>query len=179
MSALLRRLVAPARAKRAGSLPVVAVGVLLTCSLLASGCQVYNAIAGLFEKKRTPERFIFPEGFEGWYLIEWGVPGAPPVSEESGFRVHRIPACGYLAYSSRNEVGWAADEFFFARADGALTPILIRLGSSPEEYRTFSGSPRGALPVLDWEQGYLGPKGRASEFRMVEPGDFPMGTKCQ
>jgi hypothetical protein len=44
--------------------------------------------------------FVVPSGYEGWVAVEFGVPYAPPLPEESGFQVITVPLKGRLSTSS-------------------------------------------------------------------------------
>jgi hypothetical protein len=44
--------------------------------------------------------YLLPAGYTGWCTVEYGVPGAPPLSYRGGATIVSIPADGYLATSS-------------------------------------------------------------------------------
>jgi hypothetical protein len=65
------------------------------------------------EEQRTPEKFLIPSGYVGWVRIEYSVPTEPPLPVEAGYQIIRIPQDGLLKTSSKLEVGWAMDYFYY------------------------------------------------------------------
>jgi hypothetical protein len=81
----------------------------LLAPLLVSGCM----------QKRQPDRYLIPQGYTGWVLIEYEVKGAPPAGSENGFNLFRIPRNGRLQTSSpRMQTGWAKDEYYYVDTKG-------------------------------------------------------------
>jgi hypothetical protein len=119
---------------------VVAVGVtLLSCE----------------EPKRTPIRYMIPEGYVGWFEIDYNVPTGAAPEREGKYVVYRIPANGHLITSAHYEVGWATDEHYYynVRGDRRRLPETIsgrggmvwgehegRSGDGPQYEREFIGT---------------------------------------
>jgi len=64
-------------------------------------------------------RFLIPEGYSGWVRVEFEIPGAPPLPEDGGQTVVRIPSSGSLKTSSPEQYGWAKDSYAFYSNAGA------------------------------------------------------------
>lgn len=77
--------------------------------LLLSGCEADN---------RTPDRYLIPQGYTGWIVVQYGVKGAPPLPVENGFRLYRIPRNGRLKTSSTILYGRAMDEYYYVLPNG-------------------------------------------------------------
>jgi hypothetical protein len=79
-----------------------------------------------------PSKFLVPEGYLGWLLLEYNVKGANPVAIENDVRVFRFPANGALTTSSAGPERGSEDEFFFYSSDGGSHEI-------PRDYRNGKG----------------------------------------
>lgn len=66
-----------------------------------------------FHSTRRPDRFLIPQNYVGWVLIEYQVKGAPPLTLEEGHDLYRISAQGRLQTSSKMEDGMATDQYFY------------------------------------------------------------------
>lgn len=75
-------------------------------------------------KQRTPCRYLIPDGYVGWVLIEFDVEGARPLREEDGHLVFEIPPSGRLAIPGEVEYGWARDEYLYADDKGRVVREL-------------------------------------------------------
>lgn len=83
------------------------IALVVRRSELGLGCVRVVAIAfGVFTlalmagcSARKGYVWILPEGYGGWVLVEFGVPGAPTLSEEDGFQVIRVPSDGVVRTS--------------------------------------------------------------------------------
>ena len=73
--------------------------------------------------RRDPNRYLVPDGYVGWVVIDYGVRGAAPVPLREGALELAIPATGRLQTSSKPEYGFAADEWELVNAVGTRTPI--------------------------------------------------------
>ncbi|HTQ38062.1 MAG TPA: hypothetical protein VMJ32_03490 [Pirellulales bacterium] len=81
---------------------------LLVLYLLLVGCS----------QQRPPEVREFPDGFHGWALIVWEVPGYPELPSDTGKIVERFPADGLIITSSKQNFGWARDEEYYLDEEG-------------------------------------------------------------
>ena len=79
-----------------------------------------------------PSRFLVPEGYSGWLLLEYKVKDAQPVLTEEGAKTFKFPGSGTLSTSSTGPERGAEDEYFYYSADGSLRPI-------PLDYRNGKG----------------------------------------
>jgi hypothetical protein len=79
-----------------------------------------------------PSRFLVPEGFLGWLLLEYNVKDAEPSRIEAGVRVFKFPSSGALNTSGEGPERGADDEYFYYSADGSLRQI-------PTDYRNGKG----------------------------------------
>lgn len=73
---------------------------------------------GFFHFTRRPDRFLIPDGYVGWVLIEYQIKGAPPLPLEEGRDLYRISNQGRLQTSSAPEEGMASDEYFYVTSKG-------------------------------------------------------------
>jgi hypothetical protein len=153
--------------------------MLASLSLCLSGCQAVNAVVDLFQEKRVPERYILAKGFSGYAMIEWGVPGAPPVPVEDGFHVIRIPACGYIAFSTGIDFGWASDEYFRESEAGKLERIDMSLDAPRVIHQSLAvpANPKQGDRSF-YKLYYLGPPAPPEKERKI-PEDFPRGQPCE
>lgn len=87
---------------------------LLIASLLFSGAMIW----GMLRSTRRPDRYLIPQGYVGWVIVEYNAKGAPPLPLEEGHDLCKIPRDGRLETSSSLEDGWASDEFFYISAKG-------------------------------------------------------------
>jgi hypothetical protein len=62
---------------------------------------------------RIPDRWLVPEGHQGWLKIDYVVKSAPELPIQNGYRILRFPATGYLQTSSAQFEGWSSDRFIF------------------------------------------------------------------
>jgi hypothetical protein len=63
-------------------------------------------------------RFLIPEGYSGWVRVEFEIPGAPPLPQDAGRTVVKIPSSGSLKTSSPEQYGWAKDSYAFYSSAG-------------------------------------------------------------
>jgi Family of unknown function (DUF6843) len=122
------------------------VGILVSVVLSICTCE---------GPKRTPIRYLIPEGYVGWIEIDYEVATGVPPGREGKFEVFRIPANGHLDTSARYEEGWASDEHYYysARGERRRLPQTIsgrggmvwgghngQSGGGPEYMREFIGT---------------------------------------
>jgi hypothetical protein len=79
-----------------------------------------------------PSKFLVPEGFAGWLLLEYNVKDVEPVPAEDGVQIFKFPASGALSTSSVGPQEGAEDKYYYYSADGSLHPI-------PTDYRNGKG----------------------------------------
>jgi hypothetical protein len=70
-----------------------------------------------------PSRFLVPERYVGWLLLEYNVKDTQPISVENGTKVFKFPANGALYTSSSGPDKGADNEFLFYSADGSTHEI--------------------------------------------------------
>lgn len=75
-----------------------------------------------------PSKFLVPQGYIGWVLLDYTVKDASPVPVEAGTQVFKFPSSGALSTSSPGPDRGADDEYFYYSADGSLLKI-------PDDYR--------------------------------------------
>ena len=75
-----------------------------------------------------PSKFLVPNGYVGWLLLEYNVKEAEPVPTQAGARVFEFPLNGTLSTSSLGPQRGAEDEYWYYSADGSLREI-------PTDYR--------------------------------------------
>ena len=63
--------------------------------------------------KRTPYRYLIPNGYVGWVEVIFGVVDEPELPVVEGFRIVKFPKEGVLKTSSSLEDGWAKDEYYY------------------------------------------------------------------
>lgn len=81
---------------------------------------------GYWQEKKTerhPSHYMLPNGYVGWVVIHYGVPGAPPVPMREGVLEFDLPQSGVLKTSSVEESGSARDEYSYREADGSLVNL--------------------------------------------------------
>jgi hypothetical protein len=88
--------------------------VLVFTILVCSACR-----------SRPGDRVLIPEGFEGWVVVLYGIPGQPELRLENGKNVLTIPPSGKARTSSKRDSGWASDEYLFVGPTGSKKKIPI------------------------------------------------------
>jgi hypothetical protein len=89
-------------------------GSLFATSLLSCYCLTW-ALPG---DTRRPDKYLIPDGYVGWVLIEYEVKGAPRSPIEDGYHLFKIPHNGHLKTSSPLEYGSATDEYYYVSTKG-------------------------------------------------------------
>lgn len=120
-----------------------------------------------------PSRFLVPDGFVGWLLLDYGVKGAELVPTEDGMKIFKFPASGALSTSSAGPERGAEDKYFYYFADGSLREIA-------SDYRNgkgmiwgqHEGTRSGALSQFGF---FIGTEEQYKKFknRMTHPGPIP------
>ena len=129
---------------------------------VGSPLQLQSAVEKRFEIELTPapdgskraSKFLVPEGYIGWLLLEFNVKSAPVVPEESDTDVYTFPGSGRLKTSSSGPVDGAPHGYFYYSQDGSLSAI-------PMDYTTgrgmiwgeYSGSAKGQMCMFGFFVG--------------------------
>lgn len=77
-------------------------------------------------------KFLVPDGYVGWLLLEYNVKDTEPVPIEAGVKVFKFPSNGALNTSAPGPETGADDEYFYYSTDGSLREI-------PTDYRNGKG----------------------------------------
>ena len=80
------------------------------------------------EQQRSPETWLFPNGYLGWIRLVWSVRGAPSLPIINGHRVVSTPEDGLLETSSDYQVGAAVDEYCYVAGMRRKVSIPQRIG---------------------------------------------------
>ena len=70
-------------------------------------------------------KFVIPEGYLGWLLIEYHAKGGEPAATDGDAVVYKFPTSGLLLTSSDGPIRGANDEFFFYSETGALREVPL------------------------------------------------------
>jgi hypothetical protein len=79
-----------------------------------------------------PSKFLVPDGYAGWLLLEYNIKDAEPTPIEAGVKVFKFPPNGALNTSASGPERGADDEYLYYSADGSLREI-------PTGYRNGKG----------------------------------------
>jgi hypothetical protein len=153
--------------------------LLIVCSLPLSGCQVVNPILDLFREKRTPEMYVLPSDFQGWALVEWNVPNAEAVEVKDGHQLVRVPRCGYVAYSTPFDFGWALDRVFVEHEDGRLVEHLEGKGEAFVFRQSIAATKNPEPGDRSVIFIYFGPTEAMTSKTQKNIDDFPRGQPCE
>jgi hypothetical protein len=93
--------------------------VLYTCMVGAIGV----ALCRCEGPKRTPTRYLIPNGYVGWVQIDYEVDRGLAPEREGKYLVLRVPANGHLITSAHYEEGWASDDYFYYDSKGVRTRL--------------------------------------------------------
>ncbi len=142
-------------------------------------CVVSMCMLALFatacSKGKFPCRYLIPQEYVGWVLIQRSVMDAPLPRREAGYLIFEIPRSGRLAFAGEPESGWARDEYYYVDEKGSLKELS----------RTTSGG--GGLiwgegvgsylqnghPELKYEHFFVGPE---EQFRRAPSFDEVVKT---
>lgn len=80
-------------------------------------------VAGVSCGVRAGNITLIPDGFEGWVVIRYQVPGEPSLGREGAKTIVKVPASGSLITNSDRPNGYGIDEYYFVGADGKRVPI--------------------------------------------------------
>jgi len=100
--------------------------------IIATISVVTIAVLGLMFYAHTHrpkgEKIYLPEKYAGWVCVSYNVDGAPPLPEEDGFLVVKIPPNGILKTSSALRTSPREDEYFYYSENGIRKAQEIQLG---------------------------------------------------
>lgn len=85
------------------------VALALLCLLLFGG--ILYALTK--SNSRRPNKFLIPEGYVGWVIVEYRVKNAPALAIENGHYLYTFARNGTFQTSSSLEYGWAHDEYWY------------------------------------------------------------------
>jgi hypothetical protein len=107
-------------------------------------------------RSSTPRslQFQIPEGYRGWVRVEFEVPGAPPLPQEAGQTVVKIPPSGALKTSSPEQYGWAKDSYAFY-SSGSVRSIPDS-GMGRLIWGKINGEASGNLGKQKYEEFFVG-----------------------
>jgi hypothetical protein len=63
--------------------------------------------------RRPPERFLIPDGYNGWVRVNFRQKNAPALPTESGRLLLKLDEHGFLQTSSAPQTGHGGDDFFY------------------------------------------------------------------
>ncbi len=89
---------------------------LFITSIALSGCLCWSAFHN--RNTRRPDRYLIPQGYVGWVIIEYKVKKAPPLLIEDGHNLYKIPRDGRFLTASPLEDGIASDDYFYVTPKG-------------------------------------------------------------
>jgi hypothetical protein len=82
----------------------------------------------LHDASSHPSRFMVPEGYVGWILLEYDAKGTPAPPDDLSERIFRFPDDGRLRTPSPGPESGADDEYLFYSSDGSTRPIPMTYG---------------------------------------------------
>jgi len=86
--------------------------VLIALSAVFIGCNT-----------RMPDRWLIPDGYVGWLVVQYKNPACAPLPTSGGYNVLRIPPNGRLCTSSPQPDGEAFDKFEYITVDGGTQEL--------------------------------------------------------
>ena len=123
------------------------------------------AVAGLvyfwpWRGRRDPMRYLVPESYVGWVVIQYGVPGSPPLPIRDGAVEVVVPLSGRLATRSEQEYGFALDDWESVSPAGLRTKLLDPDAHGGRIWRWSAGTLEApGRPEVHREQFFVGTEG--------------------
>ena len=115
-------------------------------------------------------RFLIPEGYSGWIRVEFEIPGAPPLPQDGGQTVIKIPPSGSLQTSSPEQYGWASDSYAFY-SSGRERPIPDS-GAGRLIWGKINGEASGSSGRRKYEELFVGTQQQfKNQVERMEPGN--------
>ncbi len=92
---------------------------------LGSGAELRLDIAlqPAHDPSLHPSRFLVPEGYVGWLLLEYNIKDAEPAPTVGDTKTFQFPRTGMLNTSSPGPERGAEDQYFYYFPDGSLREI--------------------------------------------------------
>ncbi|MFZ0821660.1 MAG: hypothetical protein WAM91_16465 [Candidatus Acidiferrales bacterium] len=120
---------------------------------LKSGSETHLDIAmePMAGRNLPSSKFLIPEGFVGWVILEYDLKNADRAPSENGTNIYKFPPSGVLKTSSPGPQLGAQDQYFLYPSSGAMRPLA-------SDYRNGKG--------LIWGQyeGFVGGEKRLFGF---------------
>jgi hypothetical protein len=120
-----------------------------------------------------PSKFLIPDGYTGWLLLEYKVKDGRPVPIENGVKIFKFPSNGVLNTSSPGPERGAEDEYLFYFPDGSLHEICA-------DYRNGKGMIWGKHEgskggIMDQFGFFIGTEEQFKKYRsrITHPGSIP------
>lgn len=143
--------------------------VLIATLIVAIGLGIWFTINNRSSTPRSLQ-FLIPEGYSGWVRVEFEIPGAPPLPEQAGQTVVKIPSTGSLQTSSPEKYGWAKDSYAFY-SGGSVRPIPDS-GAGRLIWGKINGETSGSSGKRKYEEFFVGTQ---QQFRDQVDGAKPNG----
>jgi len=102
------------------------ISTFLLCTvifpIILSGCN-----PNLFLSQKGG-KYYFPENYSGWVCEVYNVEGAPPLTNDDGFQVLKIPKNGIIKTSSNPRTSPKYDEYFYYDGNNIREAKELKLG---------------------------------------------------
>ena len=85
---------------------------------------------------RPADKIVLPKDYIGEVRVYYKVPNRPPLSQEKGRLVFRIPPSGILETSSPYTPGWASDRYYYFDA-ASRTEMEVHVNSATSLVKTW------------------------------------------
>jgi len=143
--------------------------------LLRPGAELHMDIVlePAHDPNLRPSRFLVPQGYVGWVLLDYNVKDAPAVRSDGDVKIFRFPTSGALATSSPGPERGADDQYFYYSADGALQEISTDYRNGKGMiWGKHEGTREGVLSQFGF---FVGTEEQYQKYktRMIHPGPVP------
>lgn len=145
-----RRWLFPERAGRRLRNIVVAVSFVAL-----AGLAVWAGMS-MRQASRAPSRYLLPDGYTGWARVEYDVPGAAALPWQDGHFLLKFGPDARLQTSSREQFGWAKDEFFYVRGNELRPLRQTGTGGGGEIWGRINGEARARTGRRQYEEFFVG-----------------------
>jgi len=125
-----------------------------------------------------PSRFLVPDGYVGWVLLNYNVREAEPVPTDNNIKTFKFPASGALNTSSPGPQRGAEDEYFYYSPDGSTRSIPMNYGNGKGMiWGQHEGTRNGELAQFGF---FVGTEEQYKKFqtRMTHPGPVAEQVKA-
>jgi hypothetical protein len=96
-----------------------------------------------------------PKAYVGWVRIEFNAAGSPPLPEERGQYILRIPPEGKLKTSSPERFGWGTDEYYYV-SDHGLQKLPTAASKGRLVWGQINGEDVGRAGRRQYEEFFAG-----------------------